>query len=474
MKTNRINKNELLNSLPDEWPVELRPEIQRQVRESHRKVVVLDDDPTGTQTVHGVPVLTDWSLETLQAELANDLPAFYILTNSRSFTLEVAQAISTEIGHNLMQAAGQANCRYAVVSRSDSTLRGHFPGEVVALSEGLAVDFDGWIVTPFFAEGGRYTINDIHYVEENGWMVPAGETDFARDRAFGFTSSNLREWVAEKAEGSISSEDVASISINDLRKRGPERVASCLMNLRKRRVCVVNAAAYRDMEVFVAGLLEAESHGKRFLYRTAASFVQVRSGLSPRPLLNASDLDLPDSGGGLIIVGSHVSRTTVQVNALLAHPRISQAEVSVNAILDVSKRADEINRIAKLADQALERDRDMVIFTDRQLVTGETAESSLSIGHMASMGLIAILDNINSKPRYILAKGGITASDIATQGLKVKRAMVSGQILPGVPVWKLGEESRWPEMAYIVFPGNVGDSNALVEAVEKLRTEKKN
>ncbi len=469
MKTLPIKKSDLFAGLPEEWPVDLRPEIQRQVKKSHCKVAVLDDDPTGTQTVHGVPVLTDWSVETLQAELGNELPAFYILTNSRSFTPDVARSINTEIGHNLVAASRQSNTRYVVVSRSDSTLRGHFPGEVEALSEALSKSFDGWIIAPFFPEGGRYTINDIHYVEENGRMIPAAETEFARDMAFGYTSSNLQDWVAEKTGGHISSEKISSISISDLREGGPERVVSVLMNLQERSICVVNAAAYRDMEVFVVGLLDAESYGKRFLYRTAASFVQVRAGLAPRPLLTATDLDLPDSGGGLIIVGSHVPRTTKQVDALLTHLEISQTEISVNALLDDTRKADEIKRIAELADRAMEQGKEMVVYTGRQLVTGKTVESSLSIGQKISAGLIAILSSMTSRPRYILAKGGITSSDVATQGLKVRRAMVSGQILPGVPVWKLDEESRWPGIAYIVFPGNVGDSNAMVEVVEKLR-----
>ncbi len=469
MKTLPIDKSDQFASLPEEWPVDLRPEIQRQVKESRCKVVVLDDDPTGTQTVHGVPVLTDWSVETLQAELGNDLPAFYILTNSRSFTLDVARSINTEIGHNLVAASRQSNTRYVVVSRSDSTLRGHFPGEVEALSEALSKSFDGWIIVPFFPEGGRYTINDIHYVEENGRMIPAAETEFARDKAFGYKSSNLQGWVAEKTGGQISLEKISSISISDLREGGPERVVSVLMKLQERSICVVNAAAYRDMEVFVVGLLDAESYGKRFLYRTAASFVQVRAGLAPRPLLTATDLDLPDTGGGLIIVGSHVPRTTQQVNALLAHPEISQTEISVNALLDDTRRADEIKRIAELADRAMEQGKEMVVYTDRQLVTGKNVERSLSIGQKISAGLIAILISMTSRPRYILTKGGITSSDVATQGLKVKRAMVRGQILPGVPVWKLDAESRWPGIAYIVFPGNVGDSNALVEVVEKLK-----
>jgi uncharacterized protein YgbK (DUF1537 family) len=473
LNTNRIKKSDLLTSLPDEWPDDLRPQIQEKVKASKRKVVVLDDDPTGTQTVHGLPVLTNWSVETLQTELANDLPAFYILTNSRSFTLDTAQTINKEIGRNLNAASQRVNRKFVVVSRSDSTLRGHFPGEVEALAEALDAKVDGWIITPFFPEGGRYTIDDIHYVDENGLLVPAGETDFAHDEVFGYTASNLRNWVEEKTAGRIPSNDVLSISINDLREGGPARVASFLGNLQNERICVVNAAGYRDLEVFVAALLDAESRGKRFLYRTAASFVQVRSGLSPRPLLTASDLDLPDSGAGLIIVGSHVPRTTDQVNALLALPQIEHTNVSVNALLDDALRTDEIRRVAQIADHALDRGTDMLIYTGRQLVTGKTAEDSLSIGQKVSTGLISILDKITTRPRYILAKGGITASDVATKGLKVQRAMVCGQILPGVPVWKPGEESRWPGMAYIVFPGNVGDSNALVEVVERLRAERK-
>ncbi|UCH22158.1 MAG: hypothetical protein JSU83_02625 [Deltaproteobacteria bacterium] len=473
MKKKRIQKNELLTSLPDEWPVDLLPQIQKQVKASKCKVVVLDDDPTGTQTVHSIPVLTDWSVEALQVELSTDLPAFYILTNSRSFPLEVAQSINREIGGNLIEAARKANLSFVVVSRSDSTLRGHFPGEVDALAKALVQDFDGWIINPFFLEGGRYTIDDIHYVDEGGWLVPAAETEFARDSVFGYRSSNLCRWVEEKTGGRFSLDAVASISINDLREGGPGRVASILAELQGGCVCVVNAASYRDLEVFIAGLLDVEAYGKRFLYRTAASFVRIRSGLSPRPLLTAQDLELQDSGNGLIIVGSYVPRTTDQVQKLLEQPEISHAEVSVELLIDDKRRLIEIERVAAEADRALGHGKDVVIFTSRQRAAGRDAKRSLSIGQKISKGLIAILDKVTTKPRYILAKGGITSSDVATEGLKVKRAMVCGQIMPGVPVWKLGAESLLPGLAYIVFPGNVGDSQSLVEVVNKLKRIKK-
>ena len=68
----------------------------------------------------------------------------------------------------------------------------------------------------------------------------------------------------------------------------------------------------------------------------------------------------------------------------------------------------------------------------------------------------------------MIAKGGITSSDVATRGLGVKRALVRGQLLPGVPVWRLGAEARFPGIDYVVFPGNVGSDTALADAVQQL------
>ena len=465
---NRVKFEDCVRSLPLEWPTELRAQIQKQVKDSRCKVVVLDDDPTGTQTVHGLPVLTEWPIETLQEELENDLPAFYLLTNSRSLTPLQAWSINTEIGHNLVQAVHRANRQFVTVSRSDSTLRGHFPGEVEAFARALGQSFDGWIIIPFFLEGGRYTVGDIHYVHEGDWLVPAGETEYARDGAFGYRSSNLRHWVEEKTEGRISSADVASISIKDIREGGPNRVKERLLEITDGKICVVNAIGYRDLDVFVSGLLAAEAQGRRFIYRTAASFVQVRAGLFPRPFLSCSDLDMPESGGGLIVVGSHVPRTSAQITTLLSLPQITSAQVSAEALLDEGRRHETIEHIAQSADRELRKERTVVIYTSRELVTGNDRESNLAIGSRISDGLIAMLGLISTPPRYLIAKGGITSSDVATKGLGVKRAVVLGQILPGVPVWQLGPESKYPGMPYIVFPGNVGGPGALAEAVNIL------
>ena len=469
-----------LANLPPEWPVDPLPAIRTAVRAADEMLVVLDDDPTGTQSVHGISVLTEWSIDMLRAELGSAMPAVYLLTNSRSMPLAQAQALNAEIGRNIQAAAQPGGRRPVVVSRSDSTLRGHFPGEVDALAAALGGGFDATLLIPAFIAGGRYTIENIHYVADGDRLIPAGETDFARDATFGYRASNLREWVAEQTGGRVPAARVAAISIATIRRAGPDGVADQLAALHGGGVCVINAAGERDLAVAALGILQAEARGKRFLYRTAASIVPLRAGISPRPLLTRADLDLPTGpwpkgrpnagdAGGLIVIGSYVSKTSGQIAALLEQPGVANVEVDVGALLANEGWDREIARVSQVADQRLRAGQDIAIFTSRRLVTGADAESSLAIGRRVSDGLVAIVRAITTRPRYLLAKGGITSSDTATRGLNVKRALVLGQILPGVPVWRLGAESRYPGMVYIVFPGNVGGPGALAEVVAALR-----
>jgi len=465
-----IEKKKLLDSLPPEWPDEVLPQIRASLQISGLKVVVLDDDPTGTQTVYDVTVLTRWDVQTLFSALSEPDPILYILTNSRRFSLEEAQVMNREIACNLLQASQLTRRRFSVVSRSDSTLRGHFPGEVDALVGELGQDIDGLLVIPFFEEGGRLTVNDTHYVAEQEMLVPAGETEYAKDATFGYRSSNLREWVSEKSKGRIKAEDVASIDLTTIRRGGPGSVAQLLKQLQGGQVCVVNAASYRDMEVFVAGLLQAESAGKDFIYRTAASFVRVRGGLGPHPLLSADQLGLyGDQTGGLIVAGSYIRKSSEQINAVISLPGVTAIEVSVPGLLEEAQRKEEVNRVSGLVDEVLKQGEDVLIYTSRELVTGKDAVSSLQIGQSISDGVVEIIRLLQRKPAWVIAKGGITSSDVATQGLWIGQARVMGQILPGVPVWRTGVDSRWPNLIYVVFPGNVGGPEAIAEAVKRLR-----
>ena len=464
-----ISKAELLASLPAPAADDAMPGIRAALAADGRKVVVLDDDPCGTQTVHDVAIITEWSVEALQRELADEAPAVFVLTNSRSLPADAAAALNRLIGANLREASQAAGRDFVVVSRSDSTLRGHFPAETDALAEALGGDFDGCLIVPFFAAGGRLTVGDVHYVAEGEMFIPAGRTPFAADAVFGYESSNLRQWVAEKSAGRVAAEDVHSISLEAIRTGGPERVAQLLGEVAGGAVCIVNAACRADVDVFVRGVLLAEGAGKRFLYRTAASFAAARSGISPRPLVTADELDLPAAGGGLIVCGSHVPKSTDQLAHLMDCGQVVAVEVDAEKLLDDGSRATEIARAAAEADAGLDECRDVAISTSRTLVTGADDAENLAIGRRISQALVEIVRAIGGRPRYLLAKGGITSSDLATDALGVTRAMVLGQVLPGVPVWRLGAESRYPDMPYVVFPGNVGDADAVTKIVTGLR-----
>jgi uncharacterized protein YgbK (DUF1537 family) len=468
-----------LAGLPPEWPHDALPEIQRRLAALNQKVIVLDDDPTGTQSVHGIPVLTEWRVDALQAELGNGLPSFYILTNSRAMPLEKAQAMNAEVGRSIMAALsrmnetaqGQNARSVALISRSDSTLRGHFPGEVDALAQQVYGTMPAYLIAPAFLAGGRYTLDDVHYVAQGDELVPAGETEFANDAAFGYRASNLREWVEEKTKGATKARDVLSISLDDIRAGGPQAVADKLVTLRASQACIVNAASERDLEVVALASLIAEEHGSQFSYRSAASFARARAGIAAKGLLTTGDLAVEVSvgspSGGLIIVGSYVPKTSGQLQALL-DAGVRAIEVNVEALLDDAQQAGEIARVTQEANALLDAGHDTVIYTSRKLITGDDAQSSLAIGNRVSASMIAIVNGITVQPRYVLAKGGITSSDVATKALGVKRAMVIGQVIAGVPVWQMGPETRYPGAIYIVFPGNVGGPAALAEVIMAL------
>jgi len=467
MSNKILSKNELLATLPPPWPQNLFSDIEKTAAEAKTKLAILDDDPTGTQTVHDMPVITNWSIPALAAELKADGPGFFVLTNSRSFTKPAAEALNREIGANLRQAISSTGVPVEVISRSDSTLRGHFPGEVDALLEGMEMPSLPRILVPCFFEGGRLTANDIHYVTEGSKVIPAALTPYAKDAVFGYKSSNLRNWVAEKTRGTLTVDQVASITIDDLRKGGPQRVSKKLVALEAFSCCIVNAVEYHDLMVFVAGLLTSEALGRQFLIRSGASYVRARAGIKPRVLLGRKDLTATSGSGGLFVIGSYVPKTNSQLAVLRQQQHVVGIEVKAKLLLDDASQANAIEAATDAANRALKSGLDVALFTSRDIVAGIDEGSNLTINRRISDSLIAIVRGIDCRPSYIVAKGGITSSDIATKGLSVQRAIIMGQVLPGVPVWRLGRETRWPGMSYIVFPGNVGEDDALA-TIQKL------
>ena len=462
-----LSRKAAFDALPAVWPNELLGDNQAAAAAS--TLVVLDDDPTGTQTVRDIAVVTTWDVATLTAELSSAPSCFYILTNSRSLTAPASRALHLELATNLLAASAATQRRVVVASRSDSTLRGHFPLETDTLAEVLG-PFDVTFVAPYFEAGGRYTLHDTHYVAEGDRLIPAAETPFARDAAFGYRHSHLPSWVEEKTAGRTRAADVATISLDLLRRSGPTVIAELLRGLPRGSVCIVNAAAPRDIEVFAAATLAAEATGSRFLFRTAAGFVAARIGQSPQhALLAPSAFRTLTAHGGLTLVGSYVPKTSAQLAAVLATQAVTPIELDVAALLDDTRRASTLAAAIATLNSALASGRDVVVYTSRQLVTSSDPTASLAIGRRVSDALIDVVRGLAATPRYLIAKGGITSSDTATLGLGVRRAIVLGQALPGVPVWRLGSEAKFPGLGYVVFPGNVGSDTALADLIAQLR-----
>lgn len=460
-----VSFEETLNSLPSVWPDDLLPAIQRENTQRPASIVVLDDDPTGTQTVHNVPVVTNWALPTIADEFERETLLFYVLTNSRSLPKTQAVDLAREAGANILEASRQTGRAFEVISRSDSTLRGHFPSEVEALLEALEIERAMWLIIPFFEEGGRYTIDDIHYVREAQQLIPVAETPFAKDAVFGYVNSDLRYWVEEKTHGRFPAASVQSLSLEEIRKEGPDHIAGKLAGCEPGSICIVNAADYRDLEVVALGMLKAEQKGQRFLFRTAASFVRVRAGLRGRPLLNTKEMNYKGGSSGLVIIGSHVPSSSEQLNHVLQHTNVQSIELDVEMILSSPEDDELIQPAVRFVENELSQGKDVVVHTSRKLIAGSDDESSFFIGRQVSQALVELVRSMRVRPGYILAKGGITSSDIATQALKIARAQVLGQVLPGVPVWLTGPESKFPDMPYIVFPGNVGGADAITQVV---------
>lgn len=443
-----------------------RERIKKTLAAEGTKIVVLDDDPMGTQAIHGVDVFMSWQEEELQRVFRANDSLFFLSTNSRSLSESDAYDLNLMLAQRLKMCADRVGRKLLIASRSDSTLRGHFPADMQAIKRGLAEEIDANIIAPAFFEGGRFTIDDTQWVEQQGSLVPSHETEFAKDPLFGYTSAHLPSWIAEKSGGSLLPGDVLTISLSDIRTGGPERVQHLLRQTRNGRPVVVNAACYSDLEIFVLGLMEAEREGKRFLYRCAASFIKVRAGIPDRGLLNSVELGVKGDPG-VVLVGSYVQKSTRQLQQLLACDNVMGIEVPLENLFDDSKRAMVIDSITQRADAALVNGKSPVIYTERRTNTFAGA-NFLQAGAVIMDALCQILSALQESPAFIIAKGGTTSHQVASKVLKLDRAHVLGQVAEGVPVWRFSESGCRSDTLFVLFPGNQGTDNTLADVYSLL------
>lgn len=450
--------------------------LEKEIEANETKIVVLDDDPTGVQTVHDISVYTDWSKDSIRKGFEEKNKLFYILTNSRGFTAAQTTKAHTEIAQNIAEVAKEMGIRYMIMSRSDSTLRGHYPLETRLLKQVMEENgspvLDGEILCPFFKEGGRFTIDNVHYVKYGEELVPAGNTEFAKDKTFGYKSSNVREYVEEKTGGEYPANEVVYIALESLRCMNIDGITGQLMAVQNFNKIVVNAIDYCDIKVFAIALYRAIALGKNFMFRTAAGLVKVMGGISDQPLLTRKDMVVKETeNGGIVVVGSHTQKTTAQLEALLTLDCVVPVEFNSNLVLEGDAVFyKEVDRVVAKSEEIIRSGKTAVCFTNRKLlvVENDSKEDALVRSVKISDGVQSLVGRLKVTPAFVIAKGGITSSDVGTKALKVKRANVMGQIKPGIPVWQTGEESTFPQTPYVIFPGNVGDVETLKEAVEVL------
>lgn len=432
------------------------------------KIIVLDDDPTGSQTVHSCLLLLKWDVETLVVGLQDAAPIVFILTNTRALTPQQAEAVTQEVCQNLKVAIPQAGVEeFLVVSRSDSTLRGHYPIETDAIAAELG-PFDAHFMVPAFFEGGRITRDSTHYVVQNGTPIPAHETEFAKDSVFGYSTAYLPDYVAEKTQGRIAASQVERFTLAKLRQGCLEALLALENN-----VCVaVDGEMQADLNQFAQDVLAAAAEGKRFLFRSAASLLTALAALPEQPVAaEAMAQYVKDGHPGAVLVGSHVKKTTQQLAVLLKAPGAIGVEVDITQLVEASAEVrsqlltDTLQRISQVHEQG----QTPVIYTSRQELTFNDAQTRLDFGKSVSTLLMDIVRGLPGDLGFLISKGGITSNDTLSDGLALRTTRLLGQILPGCSVVRTPKDHpQFPEMPVVLFPGNVGDEQALALAYVRL------
>ncbi|MBT2597623.1 four-carbon acid sugar kinase family protein [Arthrobacter sp. ISL-72] len=483
---------------------------------SPRVLVVLDDDPTGTQSVADLPVLTRWDVADFTWAFSHireskTKPAVYVLTNTRSLDPAEAAARNEEIVRNALAAAdsvavsasgaaGNANprLRLGFVSRSDSTLRGHYPLEPDVIAATVAAVSgevtDGVVIVPAFPDAGRVTIGGVHYMrgtgDAAGTLIPVAETEFARDASFGFANSEMAKYVEEKSQGRFAADSVIVLDLNIIRAGAgagaaagdpaisAKAIADAIEAATDSTPIVADIVTENDFRALSLGLEEAERRGKKLLYRVGPPFVRGRIGQEIRAALTGDEAyagNTPSEAGGLIVVGSHVGVTTRQLKALTEQHRAARIiEIDVEKLLAETETGAETGAgyLDRTVDRVVEalRSGDVIVHTSRLLIKTDDAAASLKIARTVSAAVVALVNRTlkTFPPRFVIAKGGITSSDVAAHGLEIRHAIVRGPMLPGiVSLWE-PVDGPAKGIPYIVFAGNVGDDQSLSDVTRKL------
>ncbi len=432
------------------------------------KIIVIDDDPTGSQTVHSCLLLMQWDVSTLKQGLEDNIPIFFILSNTRAMNPIQAAAVTQEICHNLKIAIAEVGIKdFLVVSRSDSTLRGHYPIETDVIAQELG-GFDAHFLTPAFFEGGRITVDSTHYLLIDGVKTPVAETEFARDSVFAYSHSYLPDYVAEKTQGKISTEEVVKFSLADIRN---QKIEQPLEKLNHNQCVVVDGETQADFDLLAQAILQATGSGKRFLFRSAASLLTslAQLGQQPIPPENMTSYR-PTDQPGVVLVGSHVQKTTQQLQKLLQAEEVGGIEIDVRRLRDRPEEKKVILQATlSRVEQIFIQGKTPIIYTSREELSFADVQQRLQFGTIVSSLLMDIVHGLPQSISFLISKGGITSNDVLSVGLNLTKARLLGQILPGCSVIRTeATHPQFPNLPVVLFPGNVGQQDSLWAAWHRL------
>jgi len=477
---------EIRKRYPELASESLRETIQQFLNDNRVRIAVIDDDPTGIQTVHDCPVLTTADDTTLERVLGGPSPLFFVLTNSRSGSESASMEAHRQIMESLQRVSHARGYHVYVVSRSDSTLRGHFPAEPAFIHSQLNRKENPAPIffAPAFFEAGRVTLDDVQLVQQGQQFVPAAQTEYAHDSVFGYESNTLPEYIVEKSGGTVSTEEIVSLSNELLRPEAKVHLEKWLEKHKRATYVIVNATGYFELRNFAhAALSWAKRRGIQLVFRTSSSFVKAVSGIPDAPLLTGRQVRRGD-GPGLIIVGSHVQATTRQLEHLLGDSGLEGVELDVSRVAEKAER--EIERVLEELKAIAAAGKTPVVYTSRAEIRLQDREERLRLGHSVSEALVRIVRELPYAPSYVVSKGGITSHVILTDGLGIKEGTVLGQILAGVPVvapaataapdrtgehgtkGRSGGSDAYRQPPLVIFPGNVGGEYGLRELYMEL------
>lgn len=410
------------------------------------KTIVLDDDPTGTQSASNVVVLLESSAELIAASL-QAADSIYLLTNSRA----ISEHAAIELMHSIRTDAAAASAilgeEIQFVLRGDSTLRGHVFSETAVFADEESVI----LFVPAFPDGGRTTEGGVHYVRQGAERVAAHLTEFADDPVFPFSTAVLVDYVSEK-----SGREATSISLADVRSGAVE---DALIAAAAGSVVLPDAVTNDDVRLIARAVEAARNRGANIVVRSASPLAAALAGVESDGLLPSPLVAEPVPT--LLVCGSHTAGATAQLDRVAARwggpvviPTAGAFDNPVETGVAVADTAGLVLAERGLAVVTTERERSL-------------DHNTLEHGRLVMQALTTSVRALLPSVEVVVSKGGITSADVASIGLGAKSATVLGQVLPGVSVWKLtAADDR--ELLYIVVPGNVGEPDTLERVLASL------